>query len=378
MFIPAGKECLTHKPGKMSFGADCDARVVEPLLIKANTLLEAVMAMPVMPHIMAALESELIKRSIFGTAAIEGNGLAEEEVKELLEKAPESGDGDRESRARKEIANLERLYALLTKRHKAGNAVTEALIKEFHAVITDGLAYGDNVPGTYRDTRVMVGDADHGGVYTPPRILEDVKSLMAVYTEWLNGEDMLRADPLLRAACAHYYLGRIHPFRDGNGRTARFVEAWILHDSGYGPVGPMLSNYYYAHLDEYFSVFSETAKSRDMTAFFRFFLNGVYASLKDLQRRMAFFLKKLLMQDYIRFLKSAKEITLRRQILLDILVDDLDVITLDTLYTAPKFRALYAGVSLATARRDLKKLLGHGLLLKTEAGYALNLDAMSL
>lgn len=56
---------------------------------------------------------------------------------------------------------------------------------------------------------------------------------MVKYIEFINSDSMLKADPLLRAACAHFYLAMIHPFRDGNGRTARFVEAWLLNNSVY-------------------------------------------------------------------------------------------------------------------------------------------------
>ena len=288
MFIPPDREFLTFKAGKWKFTAACDSTVIYPLIVRARTMFEAVSAIPLMPEWRSMLKTDLMKRSIFGTAAIEGNPLTEQEVSEELGKdSPPLQDT---SRAKCEIRNLRVLYESLNASGITQKPLTEDLVKSFHAVITDGLAFEDNIPGHYRNSAVKVGDAAHGGVYTPPRERADVMNLMRELFLWLHSEETQKTDPLLLAACVHYYLVRIHPFRDGNGRTARFAEAYILASAGMELVSPMLSNYYYRFRDDYFNVISETAKSGDMTPFFKFFLSAFYSEMQLIQHGKQYFL----------------------------------------------------------------------------------------
>ena len=324
-----------------------------------------------MPSATAQLRPELIRRSIFGTAAIEGNPLEESAVDDIIN-GVSAGEPSQASKSEQEIINLTILYDRLREAPVLAPMISEEQIKGIHALITDSIDYGDNVPGNYRNIKVYVGNADHGGTYTPPVILKDVQELMAKYVEFINSDSMLKADPLLRAACAHFYLAMIHPFRDGNGRTARFVEAWLLNNSGYRLLAPLLSNYYYQNVDAYFSVFSETRKQKNMTPFFKFYLEACITSLRSLQEEMNVWLNRFIFRDYVTFLKKGHSISKRQEMLLDIMLDDNKPISLNALYETAKYRALYAGVSLATARRDLRKLSALELLKKTENTYRIN------
>lgn len=374
MFIPPDKEFLTYKAGKWKFTASCDISVIEPLLVRARTMFEAVSAIPLMPEWRSRLKTELIARSIFGTAAIEGNPLSEQEVsKELSETAPSDYNT---TRAQTEIKNLSRLYELLKETKTPEIPLSEDLVKSFHADITEGLDFEDNKPGYYRTSVVIVGDAAHGGVYTPPRIRADVMNLMREFFLWLHSEETQKTDPLLLAACVHYYLVRIHPFRDGNGRTARFAEAYILASSGMSLVSPMLSNYYYRFKDDYFSVISETEKANDMTPFFKFFLTAFYAELLLIQQEIIPMLKIFMLRDFVNFLSKNKEITKRQQALLEILLNGRDV-SLDELYHRAEFSGHYKNVAQITARRDLKKLTEMGLLVQQDKRYSINLNYLN-
>ena len=149
-------------------------------------------------------------------------------------------------------------------------------------IIINNIDCNESIPGSYRNIRVYVCDEKHGGIYKPPVIHEDIKNLMAKFTEFINSDSMLQTDPLLRAAYAHYYLAMIHPFRDGNGRTSRFIESWLLCKSGFHILALLLSEYYYQNIDMYFSVFSETRRQKNMTKFFQFFLSGCMNSINTI------------------------------------------------------------------------------------------------
>ena len=83
---------------------------------------------------------------------------------------------------------------------------------------------------TFNSITVYVGDF----MPPPPQLVD---SLMLVFIEWLN-EIMISLDahPIQIAALAHYKFVYIHPFYDGNGRTARLLMNLILMKSGYPPV----------------------------------------------------------------------------------------------------------------------------------------------
>lgn len=371
LHIPDELTFLTHKSGNFHFFTTCDADSILPLLIEARTTYTVLANIPFMPNIAAQLKPELIRRSIFGTAAIEGNPLEESDVDNIINDAS-ARETSQVNKSEQEIINLKALYKRLLEITVIDPMLSEEQIKGIHALITDNIDYGDNVPGNYRNIKVYVGNADHGGTYTPPVILKDVQELMVKYIEFINSDSMLRADSLLRAACAHFYLAMIHPFRDGNGRTARFVEAWLLNNSGYRLLAPLLSNYYYQNIDAYFSVFSETRKQKNMTPFFKFYLEACITSLKNFQSEMNIWLCRLIFSDYTSFLKKTRKISVRQKMLLDIMLDDIKPISLSFLYEEAKYRALYTNVSQATARRDLRKLFDLGLLEKKEDNYRLN------
>ncbi len=102
---------------------------------------------------------------------------------------------------------------------------------------------------------------------------------MAIFVGFINSDSMLAIDPLLRAAYAHYYIAIILPFINENGCIARFIETLILYKSGFHILSLLLTQYYYQHIDEYFSAFSETRKQRDMTPFFEFILSACLCSI---------------------------------------------------------------------------------------------------
>ena len=108
---------------------------------------------------------------------------------------------------------------------------------------------------------------------------------MKKYIEFINSDSMLKTEPLLRPAYAHFYLAMIHPFRDGNGRTSRFVEAWLLSKYGYHFLAPILSNYYYNNIDTYSVVFSETRKEKKYDKLFQILFKSLHIFFKIFIRK---------------------------------------------------------------------------------------------
>ncbi|MEW5913088.1 MAG: Fic family protein [Thermodesulfobacteriota bacterium] len=370
---------MTFKSGNFAFSRVYDKVAVEKLLIEAKTLREAVEDMPILPKWASQLEEEVIRRSIYSTAALEGNPLSEQQVGAIIE-ADRAGQFT--ARAEREISNLKLAYQAcrLLAIPKGAFLLSEKLIQSMHKTITAGIEHATNVPGSYREHSVKVGNSEHGGTYTPPKIRADIEKLMREFVVWLNSPEALAEEPLVRAGLAHFHLGAIHPFADGNGRTARLMEAVILRADGIKHAPEMLSKYYYNHMDDYYWAFtrSERNKENDLTPFLTFVLNAFLVSLREIKQKIGYIIRRLALRDYIAYLRGQKAITMRQYDLLGILVEYFQPFTLNDLFTSPHFVALYREVSDRTARRDIKKLLDLRLLLETEKGkYSTNFNVLN-
>jgi len=368
---------MTYKSGKFVFSMKYNTSELQNLLYEAKLLYTTIADLPILPEWAAYLEEELIRRSIFSTAALEGNPLKEDEVGNIIK---QNGGSQKDSEAKQTIINLNKVYGSIKKVEPSNepHKLTEDYIKNIHGIITADLSNSDNVPGQYRNHIVRVGDGEHGGTYTPPKCLPDIKKLMSSFVNWINSEEVIALDSLIRAALAHYHLGLIHPFGNGNGRTIRIIEAMLLRSSGIKYVPTMLSNYYYRNMDNYYLTFSITRgnSDHDITAFLKFMLEGVVESLKEIKDNVTFRIRLLVMRDYYAFLRSSKTITQRQHDLVCMLLELVGRISLKDLFSTPPYNTLYRNVSERTARRDINKLFQLGVLSQDDDHYILNIKAV--
>ena len=109
--------------------------------------------------------------------------------------------------------------------------LTEELIRKLHAVVMKGRRAG---PTSYRDGQNVIRNAATGAiVYLPPEA-KDVPALMNEMIAWVRKADQENLPVPLVAALVHYQFVTVHPFYDGNGRTARLLATFLLHRGGYG------------------------------------------------------------------------------------------------------------------------------------------------
>jgi hypothetical protein len=157
--------------------------------------------------------------NVSGSTGIEGNPLDPAQVGDILAGAAVDAD---EAHVR-EVANYNR--ALNLGRDAAARADfswSHDIIHRLNATIMDGLPR--DTRGDYRG----LGDDVHVGIYTGPSPLL-VQDLMDELVSWLRAA---RETPLVRSALLHLSLIAIHPFNDGNGRTARILAAMELVRDG--------------------------------------------------------------------------------------------------------------------------------------------------
>lgn len=178
---------------------------------------------------------------------IEGNRLDPDQIEKVLKHHGHFPGRDRDEH------EVKGYYAALTQVEKwAAQSlnITEKRIQTLHALV---LATGKKIvkPTTYRDGQNVIRDArTKRVVYMPPEA-KDVNRLMFGMVDWINRSGELPC-PIV-AGIAHYQFATIHPYYDGNGRTARLLTSLILHLGGYDLKGLYsLEEYYARNLEAYY------------------------------------------------------------------------------------------------------------------------------
>ena len=319
--------------------------------------------------------------SVFGTNTIEGGTMSEREISEIFKKDPSVEDITAEKERR--VVNLKKAYEhadRLAKNHdevvegQRGIAfqLSEELILDLHKLITDGLVHASNIPGSYRNndkvSKTVVGNSEHGGIYTPPKCLEDIRLLMMHFIQWINSDYMLKQHPLIRAPLAHYYFERIHPFFDGNGRVGRVIEALILKCSGMMYAHYALARAYLEHIDEYFLVFNTSRKSEKKarevanTPFVEFFLKRLREVFFSLHARTNQLVSILLYENYVSSCYREKKINERQYMIINNLLPKGYEHPIKTVQSQAWYAGMYEKLTRKTRDRDLRKLVDLGLI----------------
>lgn len=374
----------TFRSGIFTFQIGVDMERIHPLLQRVEDAHARFASVPILPDVATRLEREVVASSVFGTNTIEGGTLTEEETAAVID--AEIAKEEKEKR----VLNIRRAYSKAesfadicihdSKASPEGRGLAvglqEIMLTDLHEIITDELSHPHNIPGQYRDNQkgqlTKVGDAEHGGTYTPPKCHDDIKNLVKEYLDWINSSELAHLSPLIRAPLAHYYFERIHPFWDGNGRVGRVLEAMILKCAGYKYASFALSRYYLEHIDEYFAVFNLARKAEENkeeypnTVFIEFFLNGMLSVLNLLHDRVNRIIAMLLYETTLNAKLQNKDINMRQYTIINNLLPHGIEHQLNYLQSQAWYMGLYQKLTPKTRTRDLKGLAEEGLIYITD------------
>ena len=175
------------------------------------------------------------------STAIEGNTLTLMETKVVLEDG--ISIGGKELREIYEVVNHKKAYHYVKKCINEEKQLDENIVKDIHALLTENIIAG----GIYRNQEVRISGAGH----TPPTGNDMYIQIKNFYAdlEWKRK----KLNPVELAAWTHAEFVRIHPFIDGNGRTARLIMNYQLMINGFLPISIAKENRlgYYEALEAY-------------------------------------------------------------------------------------------------------------------------------
>lgn len=251
------------------------------MLGECHSKCEHLAGVPLSPEINRYMHQVYLAKGVAATTAIEGNTLSEKQVLEHIEGTLKLAPS--QEYLKKEIDNIVEGCNLILREIEAGTQppVDVGRIKRLNKIVLKGLALADSqaVPGEIR--KHSVGAGRYRGA--PAR---DCEFLLERLTEWLNGPDFVGKPgteimfSILKAVLAHVYIAWIHPFGDGNGRTARLLEVQILLSSGVpSPAAQLLSNHYNRTRTEYYRHL-DIARN-DLIAFLSYAIQGFRDELRE-------------------------------------------------------------------------------------------------
>ena len=356
---------------------ELDNKEIVSTLAKCHALAKVINNIPITPRRQQKLDRLNILRAVRGTTGIEGANLSEDEVRQIIE-APKSKPVLPANRQReeKEARNADILmkYVARLVNNDPDCALDEDLVRTFHKILTKDIEYEQNVSGEYRTVAVRVGD------YSPPQPAE-VKGLMEGFISWFNEGEPVEWDPIIRAITAHFYVVGIHPFCDGNGRTARGVESFLLYKAGINARGfYSLANYYYQNRSAYINYLNEVRfETRDdLTPFVLFALRGLVSELEFVHQEVLQEVKEIAFRDLIRDTLQDKTDSKPGKRMLEFVMElGLEQVNIKDIRSGKhKLSKLYRDLNPKTLSRDLDELEKRQLI-KIQGGLVrANLDLM--
>lgn len=260
-----------------------------------------------------ALQEMQLKLEVAGTSKIEGADFSGNELDAAMKQMPE----ELLTRSQRQAHAATQMYRwIATIPHD--RPLNEDLIREIHSRIITGADDDHCPPGRLREQgqNVIFGTPPHrgaeGGDECQEAMTRLVLSIQGKFSEH---------DPLVQALAVHYHLGAIHAFLDGNGRTARAVEALMLQRAGLRETAFIaMSNYYYDEKKSYLASLSEVGQSgHDLTAFLRFGLRGVAIQSQRLANEIRTHVSKEIFRSFAhdlftRLVSPRKSVIAKRQL----------------------------------------------------------------
>lgn len=311
-----------------------DATAVFNLLVEAKTAAAVLRQMPYLHQWIEQAHEEQLRLEAAGTSRIEGAEFTQREQEEAL--ASTVPRYDELTRSQRQLRCAVDAYRWL-QTQSADRPVTSDFIREIHRRIVTGCDDDHCEPGALRPDgwNVTFGTPICRGAEGGGECQASFDALCVA----IAGE-FQQHDPIIQSVAVHYHLGAMHAFGDGNGRTARALEAFMLRRAGVNDVVMVsLSNYYYEHKDEYLATLNQSRQiGHDITPFLMLALRAVIDRCNSLTEEIAENHRRILFREFARSLfgqlrSPRRRVLAERQLqILDILMGS-DSTEVDSLLT---------------------------------------------
>lgn len=311
---------------------------------------------------------EALSRTVHHGTHLEGNGLSQEQARKIIlsdetmaEQAAQKVGIVGRDRDIQEVINYRRVMVWIDEHgNKANKAfqIDDTLLKAIHELSMYRIL-PEEERGHYREVQVVVKNSVTGEVSYRPPLAVEVPFQIEDFFEWLNSDEGKQHHSILRAGIAHYELVRIHPFTDGNGRTARALALLLMYAEGYDVKRFFsIEEYFDTHAPDYYSSLQSVSNSeeKDLTNWLEYFVEGLAIELDKVKQEVL----KLSRDSELKTRMGGHQVALsERQItIMKVLRDN------EGKAYSNDFTDALPDVSLDTVLRDVKELIDKGLMQK--------------
>jgi Fic family protein len=308
-------------------------------------------------YIINSLMEEAIASSI-----LEGAATTRKAAKEMLQK----GKRPKNDAERMVLNNYEAMRFI---REKKDESLSPGFILDVHQIVTKG-TIDDEYVGHFRTTNeVVVADSQTGLVYHIPPDFSEIEGFIEDLSAFANSDgagSKTSTDtfihPVIKGIILHYLIGYLHPFNDGNGRTARSIFYWYVLSQGYWLFEYMpISRIILRSKKKYTLAYLHTENDgSDVTYFLQYTLSCINEALSDL---LTYLEKQQAVQKATKdIIREIKEINPRQANILREMMEHSD-----EYFTIRQIMRVYNTVY-QTARTDLLRLAEMGYIIQEKRG----------
>ncbi len=315
----------------------------------------------------AQFRKDALERTVHHGTHLEGNELSKEQAQRLGEVQATQSDiaaaaagivaRDRDVQ---EIINYRKVMTWIDQLGTVGNqrvTLNAELMKQIHSLTTERIL-PETEQGQYRKVQVVIKNSRTGEItYRPPNSIE-IPYQVDEFFEWLISSEAAQHHPILLAGITHYELVRIHPFTDGNGRTARAVALLLMYLAGYDVKRFFsLEEYYDENPEDYYRSLQSVSKNEayDLTCWLEYFTKGVAIELDKIKQQV---------------LKLSKDVQLKTRVGHQVALSERQIKILEAIQkgdgkiVSSDLESILPMISVDTILRDLKDLTQKGLIKK--------------
>jgi Fic family protein len=335
---------------------------IAPALIAAKAAVQSLVTVPYQRDWVERLQQVQLKMEVAGTSRIEGADFTEQELETALRQdSPENLITRSQKQAHSALVTYSWISGL-----PADYPVSLALICEIHSRMVTGCDDDHCPPGKLRspDHNVTFGIPRHRGASGGPACQSAIEQLVnAAITTYADH------DALVQAIAFHYHMASMHPFLDGNGRTARALESFMFQKAGLRDTAFIaMSNYYYEEKPTYLTTLAQVrALNHDLTPFLNFALRGLAQQCNRLLLEITKQMQKALFKDtmfslFNRLHNKRTRVIRKRQV--EILQTLLEADSVDLQELWKRIRPEYASLDAAVKgfNRDIGSLINLGAI----------------
>lgn len=320
---------------------------------------------PLIPAWENKFRDEATARIVHYGTKIEGNDLSEEQAEQVVRLENETstqaivqktGIMARE-RDIQEVLNYRNVVQWINKWEQAAKKDTVLSLDTLHTLhqLTMYRLFEDTYIGQFRDRQVVVHSASDGSVAFRPPVATEVRFLVEDFITWLQGGPA-GVHPILQAAITHYQLVYIHPYMEGNGRTARAFATLVLYVHQYDFKRFFsLEQYFDSDVDAYYqALLSVQHNNHDLTYWLEYFCYGLAIEIDKVKRQVE---------------KISRDLKLKKELGKQVPLSERQLLILELFQTQEKITSQDAqhvlpNVSMDTVLRDIKDLMNKGVVRK--------------